>query len=67
MNIVNKINNLIIKILSTRRKKKAERKLKKELNDYFDKIINKRIKTMSEIDGRRFQKEFIKFMQKFNK
>jgi hypothetical protein len=43
MNIVSKINNLIIKILSTRRKKKAERKLKKELNDYFDKIINKRI------------------------
>lgn len=67
MNIVSKINNLIIKILSTRRKKKAERKLKKELNDYFDKIINKRIKTMSEIDGRRFQEEFIKFMQKFNK
>lgn len=67
MNIVNKINNLIIKILSVRRKKKAERKLKKELNDYFDKIINKRIKTMSEIDGRRFQEEFIKFMQKFNK
>lgn len=66
MSIANLFYSIKIRI-SLRRKKKAEKKLSKELNCYFDKIINERMKIMSDINEERFKTEFIKFMQKFNK
>ena len=66
MSIANLFHSIRVRIL-LRRRKRAEKKLSKELNCYFDKIVNERTKIMSEINEERFKIEFIKFMQKFNK